>query len=369
MAEEDEFGDDEAEFAGLEPFFFDEAEAVADHEARMRRPEEEARRKEQCERDLGVHNAAMDKIRRYDPKLRRTHFTRINFVNLCKFDLDEESPLGPMRDTNASIHVDGTVCNEVAGDSANTASSSHDGGRRFYAGTSANIFTVKIASWDVGFLIDVYGTVIARDRLDLKCIYLFQRDRDHAQLIVSKDDSLILTGPKRGLALTDGIYFEVNLRINRGRWHKDEQLSEGLLTLDGGAVRLRDKMVVERDSLDTQLSKAGGYVCSFDVLQGRFSGSIAACTTSIRNSIVLHDSKVAERMAGNANSAMQLLRHVVAVSLKEKLIVTIAARNGDKSTIKFTPRACGGDEKEVTCGSVKMLVKVTWSIIYRSYLF
>ncbi|WVZ95782.1 hypothetical protein U9M48_041505 [Paspalum notatum var. saurae] len=182
-----------------------------------------------------------------------------------------------------------------------------------------------------------------------------------------QDDSLILTGPKRGLALMDGIYFEVNLRINRGRWHKDEQLSEGLLTLDGRAVRLQDKMVVERDSLDTRLSKvvvtyavvrhAIEATIAVDVLQGRFSGSIAACTTSIRNSIVLHDSKVAERMAGNANSAIQLLRHVVAVSLKEKLIVTIAARNGDKSTIKFTPRACGGDEKEVTCGSVKMLVK------------
>lgn len=35
--------DDEEECAGLEPFFFDEAEAVADHERRMRREQEAAR--------------------------------------------------------------------------------------------------------------------------------------------------------------------------------------------------------------------------------------------------------------------------------------------------------------------------------------
>jgi hypothetical protein len=84
------YNDDEEEFASLEPFFFDEAEAVHDHERQMQRLQEEERRKGQRDRDLKVHNAAMDKIREYDPKLGSTYFTRIHFVNLSKFNLDEE---------------------------------------------------------------------------------------------------------------------------------------------------------------------------------------------------------------------------------------------------------------------------------------
>lgn len=193
-----------------------------------------------------------------------------------------------------------------------------------------------------------------------------------------QDTSLILTGPKRGLVLLDGIYFEVDLKIKCGRGEKDKQFSKGLLTLDGRRTRLEHELVVERFSLDTRLSKvvltyavvkcAIEATIAVEVLQGRFSGSITACTTSIRNSIILHDSKLVKVMSGNAKGAIQLLRRVVAVCWKEKLIVNFAARNGDKSTIKFTPRVNGGDEDEVTCGSIKMRVKVTWSIIHRSYL-
>ena len=182
-----------------------------------------------------------------------------------------------------------------------------------------------------------------------------------------------MTGPKRGLALIDGIYFEVDLKIKGGRGQKDKQFSKGLLTLDGRPAILEDR-VVGRGSLDTRLSKvvityavvkrAIEATIAIEVLQGRFSGLITACTTSIKNSIVLHDSKVTKAMASDAKGAIQLLRRVVSVCLKEKLVVTIAARTGVKSTIKFTPRVNGGDENEVTCGSIKMRLKVTWSIIY-----
>lgn len=48
---------------------------------------------------------------------------------------------------------------------------------------SVNILSVSIVSSDEGFPVDVYGSVIARDSIDYKCIDLFQRQRDDCQRI------------------------------------------------------------------------------------------------------------------------------------------------------------------------------------------
>ena len=60
---------------------------------------------------------------------------------------------------------------------------------------AVNILSVKIANLDVGFPIRVYGTVIARDCLDRKCVYFFRRSRDRCQLINSKVQLLLPTMP------------------------------------------------------------------------------------------------------------------------------------------------------------------------------
>jgi hypothetical protein len=51
---------------------------------------------------------------------------------------------------------------------------------------SANIISVKIVSSDRGFPINVYGTIIARDSVDHKCIYLFNRQKEDYQTINSE---------------------------------------------------------------------------------------------------------------------------------------------------------------------------------------
>ncbi|TVU18376.1 hypothetical protein EJB05_34467 [Eragrostis curvula] len=108
-------------------------------EARLMEDETRARRKRACARILD-----------FDPKQDGIYYNRLYFVDHATFDLDEESPRGPMRFTNA-VYInkgDYELCEGI------------------------NIFSVKIASSDVGFPIHVYGTVIARDSLDKKCVYL-----------------------------------------------------------------------------------------------------------------------------------------------------------------------------------------------------
>uniref|UniRef100_A0A0E0I715 DUF6598 domain-containing protein n=1 Tax=Oryza nivara TaxID=4536 RepID=A0A0E0I715_ORYNI len=51
--------------------------------------------------------------------------------------------------------------------------------------TSVNIISIKVIKSDVGYPISVFGTVLARDQYDYRCVYLFRRGRDDPQIINS----------------------------------------------------------------------------------------------------------------------------------------------------------------------------------------
>jgi hypothetical protein len=44
---------------------------------------------------------------------------------------------------------------------------------------------LKVRESDVGFPINVFGTVIARDFIDYRCVSIFKRDADDSQVITS----------------------------------------------------------------------------------------------------------------------------------------------------------------------------------------
>ncbi|KAL6630615.1 hypothetical protein ACP70R_028466 [Stipagrostis hirtigluma subsp. patula] len=321
-----------------------EAERAAEAERRRER----ARRLAQRARERELEAAILD----FDPKQGGTYYNRLYFVDFTTFDLDEESPLGPMRYTDRV---------------------SKPGGRQYKPCEAINIFSVKIASSDVGFPLHVYGTVIARDSIDRKCLYLFRRDRDHCQLINSEDESLILTGPKRGLALIDDDYVEVDLKI-RDPQGQDRELSKGILTIRGMAGRSLKKCEVETESLATRLSTvdvmyavvklAVEATIAIEVLQGEFYGKITAHTTSISNPLVLNDSELTGVMTAYGNKYIHLMRSVVSVYVMDMLIIVAKTVDGKyERTIKFTPMLNGWDEDKITVGASKMRVKVTWSIM------
>ena len=52
--------------------------------------------------------------------------------------------------------------------------------------TSFNLVSIKVAESDIRYPISIYGTVLARDRNDYRCVYLFKRGRDEPQVITRK---------------------------------------------------------------------------------------------------------------------------------------------------------------------------------------
>jgi hypothetical protein len=286
----------------------------------------------------------------FDPKqFDGVYYNRLYFVDHETFDLDEESPIPPMRYTDRV---------------------SKPGQKPFRICAGINIFSVKISTSDVGYPIHVYGTVIARDSIDWKCLYLFRRDRDNCQPINSEDESLMLTGPKRGIALIDDVYVETDLKI-KDHEGQDRELSKGLLNIKGRAGRNLDRCVVESKSLATRLSnvdvtyavvpRAVEATIAIEVVQGDFYGQITAHTTSVQNTLLLYNTRVAGCMS---NGVIGLTRPVMLVNVKEKLVIVAQADDGkDECTISFTSDLNGFDEDDITLGATKMHVKVTWSIV------
>uniref|UniRef100_A0A0Q3T214 DUF6598 domain-containing protein n=1 Tax=Setaria italica TaxID=4555 RepID=A0A0Q3T214_SETIT len=185
------------------------------------------------------------------------------------------------------------------------------------------------------------------------------------------DESLILIGPKRGLALLDDNYVETDLKI-KDHLGQGRELSKGVVTIRGIAGRSLEECVVETKSLATRLSTvdvmyavvkhAVEATIAVEVLQGDFYGKTTAYTSSIKDRLVLYDSEVADAMTGYDCGVIQLMRPIISGYVKDMLI--IAAQTGDrKSEVVFTPRVNTRDEDKITVGATRMRVKVVWSVM------
>lgn len=188
-----------------------------------------------------------------------------------------------------------------------------------------------------------------------------------------------MTGPKRGIALISNTYIETNLKIKGHPGQEDRELSKGYVAIPGMERRVLRKCKLESCSLATRLSTVDvmyGVVkyaveatIAIEVLDGDFCGQITACTSSIDKRLVLHDSRLAGVMitrGGNSVLAIPLLRSIVAVYVKEKLLLTITAHTEDgvkAKCIDYTPRVNGSCLDEISVGCAIFRVKVVWSRI------
>ncbi|CAO1941280.1 unnamed protein product [Urochloa humidicola] len=158
-----------------------------------------------------LHLVRLHQITEYDPvhcDSVQTRFSRPSY-NLAYFDLDKESR--PRRGPPL-LTLSPSEYNLMEG--------------------SINVVSLRILESDVGYPITVSGTVLVRDQVDYKCVYLFRRGSDNPQVITSPEDMLALTDPCRGLAVTCSMFFEINLKMEPAADSGDDTttvLSKGVI--------------------------------------------------------------------------------------------------------------------------------------------
>ncbi|CAO1940618.1 unnamed protein product [Urochloa humidicola] len=354
---------------GLPLYFEDDEEEAAAEKQKRRQQSQKPRGKLPWEDDTpekkartGLRLAMMEKLFEYDPKSGSGSYTRVWFVDFTTLDIDEETQYGPMRFTDSPIPDDHELTD------------------------SLNVLCLKIMSSDVAYPINVYGTVIVRDRLDMKCTYIFRRNRDNCQLVQSEGASLILTGPSRGIVFSSDAYFEINMKIKEDIESNDRQFSKALIDVDIAAMTNRksstaaiDSVIRKRtvswlsevDLIFAYVKRAVEGTIEIRVLSGpdAFCGKISACTSDVPNHILLYDSAVHGASTLGNDRVIQLLRRVVAVSVDERLVFHIYAGSSDQNVnishyiCEFTPLIKSAGKLEITCGVYKLLVKVTWSTL------
>uniref|UniRef100_A0A0E0AQH5 DUF6598 domain-containing protein n=1 Tax=Oryza glumipatula TaxID=40148 RepID=A0A0E0AQH5_9ORYZ len=242
---------------------------------------------------------------------------------------------------------------------------------------SVNVIAIKVTESDSGYPISIFGTVLARDKQDYRCVYLFRRDRDHPQLITSPEDTLTLTGPKRGLATKGSMYFEFNLKI-KGDGATDKDFSKGFIEHDAVAYE-KPLKTLELESfmsrvafIYTPVPYAVQATLAVNFLEGlsNFTGTVNAWTTgNVENEIILYDSRVEGTETSVRNDGrVTLTRNIVAVVCKHKLVLKVCVFEGGSEVACFK-FVLGHRNEECTRkkGPYVLQVKVRWIGIIEQY--
>ncbi|CAL4959042.1 unnamed protein product [Urochloa decumbens] len=303
-----------------------------------------------------LHVVRNREFTQFDPSLGRCAPYRFNEFNIAFFDFDKESEVvhGPQfRDIHPSRY------DELE--------------------SSFNVISIKITESDVRYPMNIYGTILARDYNDYRCVYLFKRGRDDPQVITRKNRVLALTGPYRALAAHSNMYFEFDLKMKGEEGAVDEDFSKGFIVL---SVFRHTSGIPCTFSLNSYLSSVD-MVCvplrrvleasigvNFFNGKSTFTGKIFASTSgSCTSKMVMYDSKVAgTKTQFGSDGSVSLSRHIVAVPRGEDLLLYFVVCDSYNKCrrLKFV---ISHDVDERTCnlGTYRLQVKIIWKGVFRQH--
>nr|CAB3493549.1 unnamed protein product [Digitaria exilis] len=245
-----------------------------------------------------------------------------------------------------------------------------------YLRLALGVIHLKVLASDVGFPVSVYGTVLMRDDLDFKCIYLFQRDRDNCQVINAPDEMFALTGPNRGPFEADVFYFEINLKIRGEEQIMDRIFSRSLISQDYPLSQWTKKQEVSSWLSTLELAYRSVHYAveatvGIDILRGprEFYGSLTAWTSEDSNEMVLYDSERWGTTTTNAgDGSVPLTRSLVVLREDEDLILKISVFSHGRKA-KPETRVLTVEHRDrlfdIKQGRYQLQVTISWSgILY-----
>ncbi|CAM0885088.1 unnamed protein product [Alopecurus aequalis] len=296
---------------------------------------------------MALHIFRCQEFTEYDPKLNDFGYTRFPMFNIAFFDLDEESRIR----RGQQLHPQ----------------------RKSIEESSINVTSLKICGSDVGFPINLFGTVIARDEVDYKCVYLFRREMDDSQIIASSGDLLALIDPCRGIVASDKIYFEFSLKIKTDS-AATKDFSKGLLVFDSICVSEDEQSsttpliswLSEVELTCAHVLHPVEATIAINLLKGQCNISrVEAWTTeNSKDHMILYDDKAAStRMVNDDCGSVPLTRRVVAVPLDEKVVLYLVGEDQPEPLVL----TLGQTDEVHTCkmGSAEVQVKIDWTALPR----
>ncbi|CAM0952496.1 unnamed protein product [Alopecurus aequalis] len=295
-----------------------------------------------------LHVVRCQEFTRYGPKLNGFVCYRFNNYNLALFDHDKESNFcrGPPLHEIPSPMLHSVVQSCV------------------------NVISLKVRESNVGFPINIFGTVVARDQVDYRCVYLFRRESDDPQLISSRDDMLSLIDPCRALIPQDEVIFEFDLMIK----------------CDGGAIKAFSKCVLEFNQARLPTGKETMAICrnsclscmelycahvyrpveatiAINILKGQCNLSRVAASNpgNFKDHIVLYEAADGQ-IALDEGDSVPLTRRVMAVSLYRKLALFFV---GGEDVFEHLVLTLGQSDQVIhgKMGAAELEVKVTWTAV------
>ncbi|KAL6906143.1 hypothetical protein ACP4OV_003744 [Aristida adscensionis] len=269
------------------------------------------------------------------------------------------------------------------------------------------VFFIKVThiSSSLQWPLEVYGDVAVRDSADHKRIYLFRRNRDNCQTLISPQDSLLeLTGPSRAIIVLDAPIFEIDLKVKAKESSSSSQ-DDMLLCLDYFGYNPRSYWGETSYAITEVVS---GQNCAMEfrfahlkrsleatitarIVSGprKLTARLTAHTTSIGGEIiggeevVLLDSGGREvAVAGEEGTELVLRRRVVVVEERGELVLVIKAAQldgggggGDESSScsgtsdviekhrRLSPRHALRSITYAVIGPTKLEIMVAWSLL------
>ncbi|CAO2047482.1 unnamed protein product [Urochloa humidicola] len=231
--------------------------------------------------------------------------------------------------------------------------------------TMWQVFSIKLVKLPSdGGPVELYGYIAARDHVDSLLNYIVNITRDDP-IIVDQGSFIPMTGPKRGIDLTETVLIEYDMRIKTGdREEDDQQLIDGASLLDP-LISYSEPLICRIHGNNSAVDVTNMYAhramdAAVEVILSEVQSSFYLCvscfTGGLHEEIRLFDGMIVESHV--------LWRHVIAVKVYTCLDLKFKVGSGSYSSEEhchsFKMMDDGYANQQIKTEFASIIVKVTW---------